>query len=140
MDPGSTPGISTNSIMLYDPLRKMYVAATPEEQVRQWFIQSLKDTFGVPAHRMMSEVSMKFGDKRYRSDILVYGKDARPLAVVECKRPEVSLSGEVLRQAMRYNMVLDVRFLIVTNGNSTYAYERKDGMFVPMGQMPDLNV
>ena len=122
--------------LIWDPLRKRAVAATPEERVRQWFIRELRDTFGVPEHLMMSEVSFRFGAKPYRADILVYDRNAAPLLVVECKRPEVALSSAVLEQAMRYNSVLSVRFLAVTNGKMTYLYRLEGERFVPCERFP----
>lgn len=121
---------------LWDPLRRKEVAATPEEEVRQWFIAQLRDRFGVPMHLMMSEVGLRFGDKPYRADILVYDRNAAPLAVVECKRPDVPLDGKVIEQAMRYNSVLGVRFLVLTNGNLTYLYGLEEGVFVPCERFP----
>lgn len=121
---------------LWDPLRRKEVAATPEERVRQWFIAQLRDSFGVPVHMMMSEAALTFGRKLYRADILVYDRGASPLAVVECKRPEVTLDAAVLEQALRYNIVLGVDFLIVTNGLTTYAYERQADAFVPLTAIP----
>ena len=121
---------------MWDPLRKKEVADTPEERVRQWFIAQLRDTVGVPAHQMMSEVGFAFGGKHYRADILVYGPAATRLAVVECKRPEVGLTAEVLEQAMGYNMVLDVSWLIVTNGRSTYIYKKNGTEFAPCASVP----
>lgn len=121
---------------MYDPLRKKEVADTPEEQVRQWFITQLLGTFGVPAHLMMSETGFRFGGKQYRADILVYDRNACPLAVVECKRPEVEITAETARQAMRYNAVLDVRFIILTNGSRTYLLRREGGTFRPMDHIP----
>lgn len=121
---------------VWDPLRRKEVAATPEERVRQWFIVQLRETFGVPQHMMMSEVGFKFGAKAYRADILVYGRDGAPLLVAECKRPETALSPAVLEQAMRYNSVLSVRFLAVTNGKMTYLYRLEGGMFVPCERVP----
>jgi hypothetical protein len=96
-------------LSVWDPLRKKEVALTPEEKVRQWCIGVLRDKMGVPAHLMMSEAGFKLGEKQFRADILVYDRQARPLVVVECKRPEVELTQEVLDQAIRYNMVLDVK-------------------------------
>ena len=122
--------------LIWDPLRKKRVTATPEERVRQWFIVQLRDVFGVPEHMMMSEVGFKFGGKPYRADIVVYGRDAAPLAVVECKRPEVDLTPAVLEQAMRYNSVLEVRFLAVTNGKKTYLYRLEGDTFVPCESVP----
>ena len=122
--------------LIWDPLRKREVAATPEERVRQWFIRELRDTFGVPEHLMRSEVSFRFGAKPYRADILVYDRNAAPLLVVECKRPDVALSSAVLEQAMRYNSVLSVRFLAVTNGKMTYLYRLEGERFVPCERFP----
>lgn len=109
---------------IWDPLRKREVALTPEEKVRQWFISVLRDDMKVPAHMMMSEVGMTLGGKRWRADILIYNREQKPLAVVECKRPEVVIDRTVLEQAVRYNMVLDVKLLILTNGISTYIIRR----------------
>lgn len=121
---------------LWDPLRKKEVACTPEEQVRQWFIVQLRDVFGVPGHMMMSECSLKFGMKHYRADILVYDRSGAPLAVVECKRPSVELSSDVVEQAMRYNAVLGVSYIILTNGKMTYIYRLESGRFVPCTTVP----
>ena len=121
---------------IWDPLRRKEVAATPEERVRQWFIIQLRDAFGVPEHMMNSEVSFKFGAKSWRADILVYDRAGQPLAVVECKRPDVALDAHVIEQAMRYNSVLGVRYLFVTNGKMTYLYGLKGDTFVPLDRIP----
>ena len=121
---------------IWDPLRRKEVAATPEERVRQWFIVQLRDVFGVPEHMMNSEVGFKFGAKSWRADILVYDRAGQPLAVVECKRPDVALDAHVIEQAMRYNSVLGVRFLFVTNGKMTYLYGLKGDTFVPLDRIP----
>lgn len=123
--------------LLWDPLRRKNVTATPEERVRQWFIILLHESAGVPMHQMMSEASLKFGEKLYRADIVVYDRNSRPLAVVECKRPEVEIDTEVLRQAQRYAMVLGVEYLMVTNGRKNYVFVRENGKFVPCRQLPD---
>ena len=73
---------------IFDPLRKKEVALTPEERVRQWFIGVMSGVMGVPRHMMMSEASFRYGGKKYRADIVVWNRDASPLAVVECKRPD----------------------------------------------------
>ena len=121
---------------IWDPLRKMMVTATPEERVRQWFIMQLRDAFGVPEHMMRSEVGFRYGKKPWRADIVVYDRAGAPLLVTECKRPDVALDEKVLRQVMRYNSVLDVRFLVVTNGNLTYLYRLEGGVFVPCDRIP----
>ena len=123
---------------VWDPLRKKEVALTPEEKVRQWFIGYLHTDMKVPMHMMMSEAAISLGAKRFRADIVIYGRNAAPVAVIECKRSEVTLDKEVLMQAIRYNMVLNVKYIIVTNGRSTHICERKaDGSgYVFTGRAP----
>ena len=128
---------------IWDPIRKKNVALTPEERVRQWCIGILADHYQVPVHMMMSEAGFKLGEKQYRADILVYDRKMQPLVVVECKRPEVDLTREVLDQAVRYNMVLNVRYMIITNGLKTLILKRneEDGKvsYAPSGSMPVYN-
>ena len=125
-----------NDALVYDPLRRKNVALTPEEKVRQWFIAQLIGAFGVPAHLMMSEAPLRGGTKRYRADILVYDRNGEPLAVVECKRPDVPLTEAVARQAMRYDSVLSVAWIILTNGEGTLVFRRTGGSFVPYPSIP----
>lgn len=121
---------------VWDPLRKKEVALTPEEQVRQWFISVMEKKMLVPRHMMMSEVGMKYGDKVFRADILVYDRSLHPLMIVECKRPQVELTADVLEQAMRYNLVLGVKYIAVTNGQKTYICILKDGRFEQLSNVP----
>lgn len=121
---------------IYDPLRRKMVADTPEERVRQWFIGQLGQIAQVPEWLMMSEVQMTFGQKSWRADILVYSRDAKPLAVVECKRPDVKIDAAVAEQALRYHAVQNVKFIFLTNGTSTYIYRKEDAGFTPLGHFP----
>lgn len=125
---------------IWDPLRRKQVTLTPEEEVRQWFITRLVQDIKVPVHMMMSEAGFRLGDKQFRADIIVYDRHAAPLMVVECKRPQVDLTEEVLSQAIRYNMVLNVKFIVITNGMKTFIChkEMKDGklQYVPSASIP----
>lgn len=124
---------------IWDPLRKKEVALTPEERVRQWCIGVLNNSMGVPLHMMMSEAGFKLGGKQFRADILIYDRTVAPLAVVECKRPEVDLTQEVLDQAIRYNMVLDVKYMIITNGTKTYICRKQENGYVFIDTVPKYN-
>lgn len=121
---------------VFDPLRRLDVPLTPEERVRQWFISVLENDCRVPRSLMNSEVGFTFGDKKYRADILIWDRNAHPVAVVECKKPQVPLSQAVLDQAVRYNMALGLRYLILTNGRNTVVLHRKDDKFVMEKQLP----
>ena len=125
-----------HSDMVWDPLRKKSVRLTPEEEVRQWFISVLHEGMKVPEHMMGSEVSLAWNGRDYRADIVVYDRSAHPLLVVECKRPEVELSQEVVDQAIRYNNALDVRYIVITNGLKTFMFERGTEGFVFVEKAP----
>lgn len=127
--------------MIWDPLRKKEVALTPEERVRQWFIGVLQNSLQVPPHMMMSEVGLKYGNgpiqKTYRADILVYDRNLKPMLVTECKRPDVPLTREVMEQALRYNMVLDVKYIVLTNGsNVLFLRKFRDGHVESLTDIP----
>mgnify|MGYP003400532589 CR=1 FL=1 len=128
--------MSDSRLTIWDPLRKKEVALTPEERVRQWCIGVLAGQLQVPLHMMMSEAGFKLGDKQFRADIIVYDRKAQPLMVVECKRPEVEITSEVLDQAVRYNMVLNVKYMIITNGTGTYIFKREEDGFAAVGTLP----
>ena len=114
-----------SSEYIWDPLRRKSVRNTPEEAVRQWFISVLHEGMKVPEHMMGSEVALKVGQKDYRADIVVYDRQAHPVMVVECKRPEVTLDQDVVDQALRYNQQLDVKYIAITNGPKTFIFQRQ---------------
>ena len=104
---------------VFDPLRKKHVAATPEEMVRQHFIQWLHIQRGYPLQLMASEYTIKLGRKSFRCDLVAFDKNLNPQIIVECKAPYVKLGNNVLEQVVNYNLVLKVPHLIITNGEST---------------------
>jgi hypothetical protein len=105
---------------VFDPLRKRYVALTPEEEVRQRCIQHLVVACGYKASRMKSEVGIVVNDLQRRIDIIYYSRQGRALVLVECKAPSVPINQEVFDQAARYNMALYAPYFIITNGRETY--------------------
>jgi type I site-specific restriction endonuclease len=122
--------------MIFDPLRHKDVPLTPEERVRQWFIEQLRGA-GVPQHQMMSEVALEYGaGKKWRADIVVYGRGGVPMAIVECKRPDVEITKDVLEQALRYNAVLQVPYLFLTNGRLTYICRKTEDGYEFLDKAP----
>ena len=121
---------------IWDPLRKKSVKNTPEEAVRQWFISVLHEGMKVPEHMMGSEVAFSHAGKDYRADVVVYDRQAQPLMIVECKRPEVKLDQAVVDQALRYNNELNVRYITITNGEKTFIFQRKDDGWEFMQRAP----
>ena len=109
---------------IYDPLRKKQVKLTPEEEVRQETIRWLHEQVGCPMGLMASEYGFTYNRRKYRADIVVFGRDLSPLLLVECKAPEVTIDGSVIEQAVRYNRVLRVKLILVTNGKTSYLCRR----------------
>lgn len=99
-----------------DPVRKRWVALTPEEGVRQWAIRLLHEHYGYPLELMQVEGAITLNGMTRRCDIVVFGTDGAPQIIVECKRPDVAITQKVCDQACRYNTVLHVPYLLLTNG------------------------
>ncbi|NLD20944.1 MAG: type I restriction enzyme HsdR N-terminal domain-containing protein [Bacteroidales bacterium] len=105
---------------IFDPIRKKYVARTPEEEVRQYIISLLLEKLLIPSSHIAVEQGFKYNDLQYRADIVVYDSHLTPVMLVECKAPSVSLSDSVIEQVVRYNFVLKVAYIMISNGNKTY--------------------
>ena len=108
------------SSQIFDTIRKKYVALTPEEWVRQNFISFLIHEKKFPKSLIAIEMAIKINQMQKRGDIVVYDKDRNPLVMVECKAPSVNVTQKVFDQIARYNLVLNVKYLIVTNGLNHY--------------------
>ena len=105
-----------------DPVRKRWVALTPEEGVRQWVIGLLHDRYGYPLELMQVEGAITLNGMTRRCDIVVY-QDGRPWMIVECKKNEIPITQKVCDQACRYNTVLQVPYLVLTNGRQQIVIE-----------------
>jgi hypothetical protein len=103
-------------LTIFDPVRKKYVALTPEEWVRQHVIRRLVQEKQVPLSLIKAETEIRLYNTRKRFDIAVFDRNGQALLVVECKAPSVPISQEVLDQAVRYNLTMKVGFLMLTNG------------------------
>ncbi len=101
---------------VFDIVRGRYVALTPEEWVRQNVIHQLHYELGYPLELLQVEGTITLNGMSRRCDIVVYDCDVHPLVIVECKRETVPLTQKVIDQACRYNLVLHVPFLCLTNG------------------------
>lgn len=105
-----------------DPVRRRWVALTPEEEVRQHTIQMLHNRYGYPLELMQVEGAITLNGMTRRCDIVVY-RDDRPWMIVECKRPDIPINQKVCDQACRYNTVLQVPLLLLTNGRQQIVIE-----------------
>lgn len=124
-----------NILKVFDPLRRKYVALSPEEYVRQHFTAWMTENLGYPASLMNNEVSLSLNDTKRRCDTVVFRSDGSPAVIVEYKAPTVAITQKVFDQIARYNMVLRSRFLIVSNGLCHFCcemdYENESYRFLP---------
>lgn len=110
-----------DSVSIFDPLRRKYVTLTPEEWVRQHFVSFLISCKKYPAGRMGNEISLVVNRQKRRCDTIVYDGRGEPMTIVEYKAPQVAITQSVFDQIVRYNMVLKVKYLMVSNGLRHYA-------------------
>lgn len=108
-----------NRPYVFDPIRKKYVALTPEEEVRQTVIGYLTDVLGYPRAALSVEKTIALHGKARRYDLVVYAGN-RPWMIVECKAASVALSQETFDQTARYNLALGVPYLYMTNSRQHF--------------------
>ena len=125
------------SNQIFDPIRKKFVKLTPEEEVRQHVIKVLTRCQGYPETHLAVEYGFKYNKRQYRADIVVFNRALLPRLLVECKAPSVKLTPEVIDQVVRYNYVLDVPYILITNGELYYLCRRAEGgAYLQQGTMP----
>ncbi|MBP6978072.1 MAG: type I restriction enzyme HsdR N-terminal domain-containing protein [Bacteroidales bacterium] len=112
--------------IIFDIIRRRYVHLTPEEWVRQHMIHFLISQKHVPPTLIAVEKVLRVYKLKKRLDIAVFNSAGQPLLLVECKSPDVILSQTVFDQIARYNLSLNVRYLVVTNGMVHYCCQRDE--------------
>ena len=128
---------------IFDILRHRYVALTPEEWVRQHFINFLIEHKGYPSELLANEVKLKIGNKSLRADSVLYDRTLKARMIIEYKAPSVNITQDVFEQIMRYNSTLCVRYLLVSNGKRHFCcrldYEKLSYEFIDyIPAFPDL--
>ncbi|HVI48964.1 MAG TPA: type I restriction enzyme HsdR N-terminal domain-containing protein [Chitinophaga sp.] len=113
--------------LIFDRFRKKYVVLTPEEWVRQNFLNYLVKTLLYPQSLIGIEKEILLGEMKKRFDIVIYNREMQPWMLVECKEMNVPLSQQTLEQVVRYNMVIPAAFLTITNGVNTFCCTYSSG-------------
>ena len=115
--PGFAPKVAEKNgkRTIFDPVRQKYVALTPEEWVRQHFVNYLITRKSYPKELLANEVLVKLNGTSKRCDTVAYNRFLEPLVIVEYKAPHINITNTVFDQIARYNMVLRVEYLIVSN-------------------------
>lgn len=119
---------------IYDPLRRKFIALTPEEWVRQHFVNWLISNKEYPTSLMANEAGIKLNSLTRRCDTVVYNQHLDPLMIIEYKESNISITQDVFDQVVRYNTVLKVPYIVVSNGVNHYCckmnYEKQSYDFL----------
>ncbi|AFK04448.1 Restriction endonuclease, type I, EcoRI, R subunit/Type III [Emticicia oligotrophica DSM 17448] len=129
---------SEGKTYIYDAIRKKYLVLTPEEWVRQHFINLLLTHYGYSKSLLRLEGGLTYNKLQKRSDIVVFENTGQPYLLVECKAADVPINQAVVAQASRYNLTLRCPYLAVTNGMSTFCFkvDFENGKFEQLKDLP----
>lgn len=126
-------------VKIFDSQRRKFVALTPEEWVRQNFVHYLMEYKRYSPAYIANEVGLTLNNTARRCDSVVYGADMMPKMIIEYKRPDVEITQMVFNQICRYNLVLQVEYLVISNGLKHYCCrlnDEKNG-YIFMEDIPD---
>ncbi|MEO7210427.1 MAG: type I restriction enzyme HsdR N-terminal domain-containing protein [Chitinophagaceae bacterium] len=124
-----------NATIIFDVIRKKWLELTPEEWVRQNFVQYLIQEKKYPGACIALEKLFMLGEMKKRFDIVVY-KDHLPWILIECKKENIPLQESILKQVLIYHQVLKTDILVITNGRQSFAAKVKEGSFEFIEDLP----
>ena len=114
-------------VEVFDVLRGKWIGVTAEEWVRQHFVHFLIERLGYKPSFMANEMAITLNGTSRRCDTVVFSPALKPLMIVEYKAPAVEVTQKVLDQAARYNVVLQVPYLVLSNGLKHYCFKVERG-------------
>lgn len=125
-------------LVIFDPIRKKFIVLTPEEWVRQHFVNFMVNHLGYPMSLMRVESGTSYNKRAKRTDVLVYDRDLKPQVLVECKAASVAINQSTFDQIATYNKTLGAPVLVCTNGLTHYAciFNQEKGAFEFLDKVP----
>jgi len=124
-----------NKELIFDEVRLRWITLTPEEWIRQNFLQYLIQVKKYPKSLLSVEKIISFSELKKRCDIIIYKNDL-PWMIVECKEMNIDLRLPVVEQILRYNLALPVKYLVLTNGKKTFAFEVAANGLIEISELP----
>jgi len=106
---------------IWDPVRKEYYKVAPEEIVRQSWLLYLHHDYKQSYASMSVEKQLIVSGLKRRFDLVLY-KKSQPYILFEFKAPEQPLTSDVGLQAAQYNQILQVPYIVISNGISSYCF------------------
>ena len=125
-----------NGNTIFCLIRRKWIILTPEEWVRQHFLNLLITHLGYPKGMMRLEQTLSYFKNQKRSDILVLDSQGSVFLLVECKSTDVKLDQKVLNQVAAYNKVLDSQFIAITNGLNHFIWKKEGDGFRQLSKFP----
>jgi hypothetical protein len=127
-------------VLIFDGLRKKFLALTPEEWVRQHWINFLVEHQGFPKGLISLEKGLKYNQLQKRTDLVVFDREGNPYLLIECKAPEVELDHKVLHQALAYRATLLSPYIVLSNGfkHISLFFEKNQEKFVQTPNFPPI--
>lgn len=122
---------------IFDEIRKKWILLSPEEWVRQHLLNHLITNKNVPASLISVEKEINLNNTKKRYDIVVYNKTRNPVLLIECKAPDVPITETTLEQTLRYNLILGVNYLLITNGIKEFVIGVEKGNGKLLKELPD---
>ncbi len=126
-----------NLEMIFDAFRKRWMVLTPEEWVRQNILQYLTEIKKYPAKLIAVEKEIYLGELKKRCDAVVYDRNTLPWMIIECKEMNAAITKKTLEQILRYHITLPAEYLVITNGNYCFGFEKREGQFYEINELPD---
>lgn len=130
-----------DGLFIFDVLRRKYVSLTPEEWVRQNFINYLIKFKGYSPTLMNNEVKLSLNGMTRRCDSILYSQNMQPKMIIEYKAPNIRITQKVFDQICRYNMTLKVDYLIISNGMEHFCcrIDYENSSYVFLEDIPNYN-
>ena len=121
---------------VFDKVRGRWLVLTPEEWVRRHVVEYMRTECGFQPEQIAEEHPIDINNMSQRADIVAFDSNSIPCVIVECKEPNIKIDNTVLAQAVRYNSTLGCRYIVITNGITTYCYAHEDGKYQPISHFP----
>ena len=122
---------------VFDAIRKTWLLLTEEEWVRQNFLQYLVAELHYPSTLIAIEKELELNGLKKRFDVLIYDEQHQPWMLIECKAPQVVLNDAALEQLLRYHLSIPVPFLVITNGKTTYGWQKINNDLKLLDRLPE---